>query len=461
MSDQQSSPQEGPGSRRKPWTYGRPWTYHPGYWGPTEPWKAPYYEPYGPQWGPPPRVPPPNYNYQYYQGNQAQSASHGKPQTQIAPKSSAQSGPKKRKVAEVALVSQPKAGSAKTSSRPIKSGKQNPPPQAVQVQAAKRMESFAKLNRKAQLYQAAMERFRRSLVYHNRRFSENIQETDLVNLDDQSEEVELSVALKRKQRNRERLNKRKAKSLAEKGSKPAEEPEATLDQTAARNSQSSTVVVSTPVSLDTDVEMTPVVALPEGELKEGQIYHLVNGKLVVYDQAHLSTDQATSGSPPETTSVLNLEQPKSYAEITGQELSAGPTSTGLEESLAKLTTSSSEISQGQAVSETRKETGGQLAAGTSRLIPGLVLDPPKETPAEKRKRKRLAAKAAKAAKPIEAAGAPTSTEGAKVVLTISGPPKNLGAIPKKKSSAAGRQKTPQVGQGPNREAKGPGGRKIP
>ncbi len=114
-----------------------------------------------------------------------------------------------------------RAGSAKTSSRPIKSGKQNPPPQAVQLQAAKRMESFAKLNRKAQLYQAAMERFRRSLVYHNRRFSENIQETDLVNLDDQSEEVELSVALKRKQRNRERLNKRKAKSLAEKGSKPA------------------------------------------------------------------------------------------------------------------------------------------------------------------------------------------------------------------------------------------------
>ncbi len=73
MSDQQSSPQEGPGSRRKPWTYGRPWTYHPGYWGPTEPWKAPYYEPYGPQWGPPPRVPPPNYNYQYYQGNHIQT----------------------------------------------------------------------------------------------------------------------------------------------------------------------------------------------------------------------------------------------------------------------------------------------------------------------------------------------------------------------------------------------------
>jgi hypothetical protein len=59
--------------------------------------------------------------------------------------------------------------------------------------------------------------------------------------------------------------------------------------------------------------------------------------------------------------------------MNGQELSTGSTSTDLEESLAKLTTSSSEISQGQAVSETRKEIGGQLAAG---------LDPPRETPAE-------------------------------------------------------------------------------
>ncbi len=57
----------------------------------------------------PPRGPPPYYNYQINQGNQAQSASHGKPKTQIASKNSAQSGPKKRKVAENAFVSQPKA----------------------------------------------------------------------------------------------------------------------------------------------------------------------------------------------------------------------------------------------------------------------------------------------------------------------------------------------------------------
>jgi len=86
-----------------------------------------------------------------------------------------------------------------------------------------------------------------------------------------------------------------------------------------------------------------------------------------------------------------------------------------------------------------------MAAGTPWQIPGLVLDPPKETPAEKRKQKRLAAKAAKATKSILAAGAPTSTEGAKVVLTISGRTKNLGAIPKNKSSAEGRQKTSKFG----------------
>jgi hypothetical protein len=62
-------------------------------------------------------------------------------------------------VAEVALVSQPKACSAKASSCPIKPGKPDPQTQAVQWQTAKRIESFAKLNQKAQLYQAAMERF--------------------------------------------------------------------------------------------------------------------------------------------------------------------------------------------------------------------------------------------------------------------------------------------------------------
>ncbi len=68
--------------------------------------------------------------------------------------------------------------------------------QAVQLQAAKRVESFARLSRKAHLYQAAMDRFSRSLVYHNRHFCENIQESDLVDLIDKLEEAETDVALK-------------------------------------------------------------------------------------------------------------------------------------------------------------------------------------------------------------------------------------------------------------------------
>jgi hypothetical protein len=61
-----------------------------------------------------------------------------------------------------------------------------------------------------------------------------------------------------------------------------------------------------------------------------------------------------------------------------------------------------------------------------RVIPGLVLDLPKATPAEKRKRKRLAAKAAKATKSIPVGKVSTNTEDAKVVLTIKGPPINTG-----------------------------------
>ncbi len=245
--------------------------------------------------------------------------------------------------------------------------------------------------------------------------------------------------------------------MASKSSKLAEEPEAILEQTPARDSPSSAVASSTPVSLDTDVEMEPAVALPVGELKEGQIYHLVDGRLVVYDQAHLSADQPSSSPLPEVLPTPT-EQPISYIEITGKELPTRPASTGLEEKLAKLSTTSSETSQSRGVSGNRKETGSELATCTLRVIPGLVLDPPKATPAEKRKRKRLAAKAAKATKATEVAKASTDTKDAKVVLTIKGPPKTTGAISKvPKPSMAGRQKPSKAGQGPSCEEKGPGG----
>jgi hypothetical protein len=91
------------------------------------------------------------------------------------------------------------------------------------IQSVKRAESFARLNRKAQLYQTAMERFRRSLAYHNRRFCKNTKEVDLEDLTDKSEEIEMTAVQKQKQKNRRHLEKQKAKSLADKVSKPTME----------------------------------------------------------------------------------------------------------------------------------------------------------------------------------------------------------------------------------------------
>jgi hypothetical protein len=108
MSDQPSSSRRGEAKKGGPWTYGHLWAPNPGYWGPPEPWRVPNYGSNGPMWGTPPMVPPLNYNYQL---NQAQNASQGKQLTQPSSKSPALSGPKKRKVVEVALESQSKAGS--------------------------------------------------------------------------------------------------------------------------------------------------------------------------------------------------------------------------------------------------------------------------------------------------------------------------------------------------------------
>jgi hypothetical protein len=269
----------------------------------------------------------------------------------------------------------------------------------------------------------------------------------MVDLIDKSAEAELDVATKKKLKNRDRLSKRKVKSLADKGLKLAKDSEAILVQTPARDLPSSAVVNPTPISLDTDVEMTPAVALPVGDLKEGQIYHLVEGKLVVYDQAPLSTDQPSS-SPRTEVLTSSIEQPISYAEINGKELVTRPASTGLEVKLAKLSITSSETSQSRGASGKQMGSESKLATGTPRAISGLVLGPPKATPAEKRKRKRLAAKAAKATKANKVAKASANITDAKVVVTIKGPPK---------PSTVGRQKTSKAGQGSSRKAKGPEG----
>jgi hypothetical protein len=73
------------------------------------------------------------------------------------------------------------------------------------------------------------------------------------------------------------------------------------------------------------------------------MYKLVYGRLIECGQTQLSSVQATSstasGVPDKT---LHIEQPRMYAEIARKELPTKPASTGLGESLAKLSTSSSE-----------------------------------------------------------------------------------------------------------------------
>ncbi len=137
----------------------------------------------------------------------------------------------------------------------------------------------------------------------------------MVDLINKSEEAELDDSIYKKQKNLVWLSKRKAKSLANKGSKLAEEPEAIKVQAPARELPTSAVVSSTPESLETDEEMTSLVALPVGDLKEGQICHMVDGKHVVYKQAHLSTAQPSS-SPPSVELTSSNEQTNSYAEVT-------------------------------------------------------------------------------------------------------------------------------------------------
>ncbi len=187
------------------------------------------------------------------------------------------------------------------------------------------------------------------------------------------------------------------------------------------------------------------------------MYKLVDGRLIECGQTQLISVQATSSTPSEVPDkTLHIEQPRMYAEIARKELTTKPAPTGLEESLAKLSTSSSKTAQGHAVAKNRKETGGQLAAGTNGVEAVIVQASHKEMLAEKRKQKRKAEKAATAAKTIQALEATKTTEVAKVFYNIKGMPQNTGMVPKK-SSIPLRQNMSKAGQGSSHEAKGPGG----
>jgi hypothetical protein len=73
-----------------------------------------------------------------------------------------------------------------------------------------RDESFAKLGRKAQLYETAKGRFQKCLTYHNQHFHESLSKADFIKKTEETSEVS-----KRKPKNLARLERCKAKALAE------------------------------------------------------------------------------------------------------------------------------------------------------------------------------------------------------------------------------------------------------
>ncbi len=79
----------------------------------------------------------------------------------------------------------------------------------------RRDESFAKLSRKAQLYETAKVRFKKCLVYHNQNFHESLSEADFLKMVEVRLTLEANQVSKQKWKNQGRLKRREAKALAD------------------------------------------------------------------------------------------------------------------------------------------------------------------------------------------------------------------------------------------------------
>jgi hypothetical protein len=247
------------------------------------------------------------------------------------------------------------------------------------------------LSRKAQLYETAKDKFQKCLIYHNQHFHESLSEADFIKKVEVKPTFESSEVSKRKQKNLARLERRKAKALAE--------------QLMTAPVESSVPTVQPSVTVFEDAEMTVAQAvvpdtsakLVEG-LVEGHLYQLVGGRFIECELTHSGSVRACSSVPSTPLStVITSEQP-SYAEVVSIEKTTSPASTGLEEELAKFLTNTDETAENPKVvnvSEDRREAVAGPGKGTR--------PDPKVAAKEKRKRKRLAAKAAAAAAKLKVA----------------------------------------------------------
>jgi len=202
-------------------TYGPPWRNpFPGGWG--YPWwrfERPFDRPYelvSPEWSsrPTPTYRKPSNLFWEPQGGQSFCSTSGAGSTISS--SSGQVGlPRKKIRIEEVTDSDPQPES-------VSSSQASQPKQVGNVRAAgvgstqvRRDESFAKLGRKAQLYETAKDRFQKCLIYHNQHFHETLSEADFIKKAEVKPTLESSKVLKQKRKNLARLERRKAKALAE------------------------------------------------------------------------------------------------------------------------------------------------------------------------------------------------------------------------------------------------------
>ena len=372
-------------------TYGPPWRNpFPGGWG--YPWwrfERPFDRPYelvSPEWSsrPIPTYRKPSNLFWEPQGGQSFCSTSGAGSTISS--SSGQVGLPRKKIRIEEVIDsdpQPESVSSNQASQPNQIGK--PCATGVGSTQVRRDESFAKLSRKAQLYETAKDRFQRCLIHHNQHFHESLSEADFIKKAEGKPVSESGEVSKRKRKNLARLERRKAKALAEQlMTAPVEASVPTVQPSAPVLDDAEMAVVQAAIS-------DPSTKLVEG-LVEGQLYQMINGRFVECELTHLGSVRARSSVPSTPLSTAQTSEQPSYAEVVSIEKTTSSASTGLEDELAKLSTNTDETAENPEVvnvSEDRREA----VAG-----PGKGDRPdPKQVAKDKRKRKRQAAKAAAAA----------------------------------------------------------------
>jgi hypothetical protein len=281
---------------------------------------------------------------------------------------------------------QPESASSNQASQPNQTSKACAT--GVGSTQVRRDESFAKLSRKAQLYETAKDRFQKCLIYHNQHFHKFLSEADFIKKAEVKPTFESSEVSKRKQSKRKnlaRLERRKAKALAEQlMTAPVEASVPMVQPSATMLDDSEMAVVQAAIS-DTSTKLV------EG-LVEGHLYQLVNGRFVECELTHLGSVRARSSLPSTPLSTVPIFEQPSYAEVASIEKTTLPASTGLEEELAKLSPKTVETAEKPEVVNICEDQREAVAG------PGKGNRPdPKKAAKEKRKRKRQAAKAAAAA----------------------------------------------------------------